>query len=334
MKKIIFTLLLVLAIVPLKAQAENRDIWYFNYGEYNYSEKEVLTTDDLEVTTKEEDGKTIYISRTREYISLPFDLIITSKDFKLEDVIKTNIPISMLKINQFYDLETMNNCYGSFEILYEDTSIGKLIYIDIDEYIQIPKQIVVDGNNFDIYEHIVTNIFNKYSIEIIGEYDLTTNGVYDISLKYNDILETTQIIVDNKDNVLEEDKIIIEDDKNNEEDLPPIEEDNSENKEQEEENKKENLDQESDEKLDNTIIPDDKEDNIIYEYETNNNYINNYMTDNNKENDKTTNPIQIIQNPITEKTIYKSKSEYFDYITYAFYIITVVFLSIIVVRKS
>jgi len=329
MKKIIFTLLLVLAIVPLKAHAENRDIWYFNYGEYNYSEKEVLTRDDLEVTTKEEDGKTIYITRTREYISLPFDLIITSKDFKLEDVIKTNIPISMLKINQFYDLETMNNCYGSFEILYEDTSIGKLVYIDIDEYIQIPKQIVINSNNFDIYEHIVTNIFNKYSIEIIGEYDLATNGVYDISLKYNDILETTQIIVDNKDNVLEEDKIIIEDDKNNEEDLlPPIEED-VENKEQEEEN----LDQESNEKLDNPIT-EDKEDNIIYEYETNNNYINNYMTDNNKENDKTTNPIQIIQNPITEKTIYKSKSEYFDYITYAFYIITVVFLSIIVIRKS
>lgn len=274
MRKILFIFMLLALVVPIQIKAET--ISSESAGGYTQTSYDGITT------FKFGDG---------HYFSYPASIIIRSRNFKLIDVMKTDIPLSELKIINSFDLEKDNNIGSSIKIVYKDVEIEKFVTVMIKDYIEVEEKIVVTTNEFDIWEHINTNV-SKEEIEIIGEYDLKTNGKYSLLIKYKDILEQLMIVVD-----IEENKEVVEST------CPSV--DTSSNKE-------------------------------VLTYETKN-YISNYYTYNieNKEaSECTCNKVELPA-PIN-KTIYNegSSNNVFYYVSYVFYGLVIILLSIFVVRKK
>jgi len=188
----------------------------------------------------------------------------------------------------------MNNCNDAIEIKYKKAYMGFVIYINIDEYIEMPEQIIINDYNFDIWDYIDTNIELKDEIIIEGDYDLNSNGEYNVIVSYKEIVKETKLIVD----ILKEtDKEIIEEDE-----IKDIEE-------------KEDIVLEEEKKIE-TIT-----------------YVNNYY-----ETKNTCQEIKYIDRfiPISNTVKVKDKdyNKGFRYISYAFYGVATILLSIIVVRKK
>ena len=290
-KNLLFVFLLILFVIPLKV---NGEIFYFNYGEYQCSEEKVEEKNNLEVNTIIENGKTIYKYRTRDYLSFSDKITITRKDFDIMSLFDTNLPKEEIILKPNYDLETMNNCYGKLIIEYKGTSISKSIYIKIEDYINIPEEIIVNNYDFDIFSYIDTNI-DREKLIFNGEYNLYNNGEYNVLVSYNDIEKETKIIVDIKDNIKEEIK--------------------------EEEIKKEQ---------EQVIIYQEK---IIKEIVPNTCSYNNYEVVNNpKEIEYIEKIVPIYKKSNCNKCTDYNKN--FRYISYCFYGTAIVLLSIIVVRKK
>ena len=291
MKKSLFLILLLMIIIPIRVKGEEL---YVNYGQYNYSDNYIEERKDLEVEEVIQDGKTIYKYRTRDYIIIPKGLVIDSKDFNILDYIDTNLPLEDITITEYYDLSTMNKCNGAIEIKYKKAYMGFVIYINIDEYIEMPEQIIINDYNFDIWDYIDTNIELKDEIIIEGDYDLNSNGEYNVIVSYKEIVKETKLIVD----ILKEtDKEIIEEDE-----IKDIE-------------VKEDIVLEEEKKIE-TIT-----------------YVNNYY-----ETKNTCKEIKYIDRfiPISNTVKAKDKdyNKEFRYISYAFYGVATILLSIIVVRKK
>lgn len=312
-KNLLFLFLLMILIIPTKVKGET---FYFNYGEYQYSNDVIEERKDLEVQTIIENGNTIYKYRTRDYLIIPSKIIIDNKDFNILSLFDTNLPIEDIKLRPKYDLDTMNNCYGKLIIEYKDTSISKSVYIEIDNYINIPKEIMVnDYEGFNIWNYIDTNIMDKDSIEIIGEYNLGINGTYDLLIKYSNLEVTTKIIVDIDNNDIIEDI-----------------EDNSKDDSDENNNLEEEITKEDKEKINFCIIDNTK----IYETIK---YINvcpiNEEESDDKEEKESNVEKEIV--PINNKISCECNNndkKYFYYISYSFYSVVIILLSIIVVRKK
>lgn len=294
MKKKLFIFLLMLFLLPFGVKAEE---FYFNHSEYKYSKQYLEQTYDLEVEVIQGEQETLYRYRTRDYLILPHPLVIYGEKFDILSTFDTNLPLEDIEIIKHYDLETMNHCYSHIDIIYGNTKIHKSVYISIDNYINIPKEIVVKNKNFNIWDYIDTDVQERENIEIIGNYDLNQNGEYEVIVRYKYIEEKTKIIVDMiQDKENKEEKVEIEDN--------------------------------------NDFVVDDNE--KIKKDETKeifNTYVNNYYELKNPEN-KTEYIEKIV--PVTNKIIYeKAKdNQVFNYVTYAFYGITIILLSIIVVRKK
>lgn len=297
MKKNLFILLLMLFVLPYGVNAEE---FYFNHSEYRHTTEPLEEAKDLEVIEILSDGQTLYKYRTRDYLIIPDPLIIYSKNFDILSTFDTNLPLEEIELRPQYDLEYMNHCHSHLQILYKDTFISKSVYISIDNYIKIPEEILVDNKDFDIWNYIETDIMDRENIEFIGEYNLDNNGEYEIEIKYNYITEKTKIMVDilenEKNNTQEENKDIVNNDEIIAKEEPTIEED-------------------------------------IIKNETINTYVNNYYEL--KETDKKIEYIEKIV-PITNEIVYEKNAinDLFYYITYTFYGITIILLSIIVVRKK
>lgn len=274
MKRILFIFMLMVLVGPLQIQAETTNSE--SAGGYTQSSYNGITT------FKFGDG---------HYFSYPAKIIITSRDFNLFDVMETDIPLSSFKITNPFDLEKDNNVGGNIKIVYKDVEIEKFVNIFISDYIEIEDEIIVTTNEFDIWNHIKTNV-SKEDIEIVGEYDLESNGKYSLLIKYKDILKETMVVVD-----IEENKEVFES-------VCP------------------------------SIDTSTKEEVLTYETK---NYINNYYTYNteNKEvRECTCNPIEL-PTPIN-KTIYNNNptNDLFYYVSYVFYGLVIILLSISVVRKK
>lgn len=300
--KIIF--ILMLFIIPLQVKGESL---YFNHGEYQYSNEVIEEAPNIEVEEIYEGENVVYKYRTRDYLIIPEKIIIDTIDFNIFDHINTNLPIEDIKVTEYYDLKTMNNCDGVIEISYGKTIIGKLVHIRIKDYIKVPTEIIVTDYDFDIFKYIETNIKDESKITITGEYNLHMNGKYELTLSYNEQEEKTIIVVD-----IEENNVLLED---------------------------EEVENPSEEKVD--IAPVEDEDDLFplekkvivhkYVYETNN-YI-----DNSYEEYKSNEDSCINENPVNTEVIYKTKEvkdKTFYYVSYAFYSIVIILLSIIVVRKK
>ena len=296
MKKKILLFFLSFLFIPIGVNGEEL---YFNYGEYNYSDTYIEERKDLEVNTIIEAGKTIYQYRTRDYLIIPSKIIITSRDFDVLDVIDTNLPKDEIEIKEYYDLKTMNHRDSTVVLKYKETTMSKLVTIKIENYIELPKEIVVTNYDFDIWKYIDTDITNKEDILFEGEYNLNINGEYELTISYKNINKSTKIIVDIKEN------IIVQDDEIQQELI-----------EKEEDISKENL-----------ITKENEEDKKTATC------INNYyeMTDTVKEVEYVDRIVSV--DPKIE-CISKDNNKYFRYISYAFYSINIMLLSIIVVRKK
>jgi len=295
-KNLMLSFLLVMLLIPLNVKGEEL---YFNYGEYNYSDTYIDERKDLEVKTIVEEDKTIYQYRTRDYLIIPSSIIITSRDFDIFDVIDTNLPKEEIEIKEYYDLKTMNNRNSTVVLKYKETTMSKLVTIKIANYIEIPEEIVVTNYDFDIWTYIDTDITVKEDILFDGEYNLNINGEYELILNYKNISKKTKIIVDIKEN-----------DTNQKDEI------------------KEEIAEKEDEIINENLSNiDNQENNKI------NTCINNYyeITDTIKE-------VEYIDRviPVNKKIEYTSKdnNKYFRYISYVFYGINIMLLSIIVVRKK
>ncbi|MBQ7137123.1 MAG: hypothetical protein IJO43_04030 [Bacilli bacterium] len=291
MKRNLFIILFLMVIIPIPVKGEEL---YVNHGQYNYSDTYIEERKDLEVEEVLQNGKTIYKYRTRDYIIIPKGLVIDRKNFNILDYIDTNLPLEDITITEYYDLDTMNKCNGAIEIKYKKAIMGFVIYINIDDYIEIPEQIIINDDNFDIWDYIDTNIETKEEISIEGAYDLSVNGEYSVIVSYDDIVKETKLIVD----ILkeEENEIIEEDEIKDIEVKEDITNKTVENKE--------------------TIT-----------------YVNNYY-----ETKDTCKDVEYIDRFVPVNNIIKSKdkdyNKEFRYISYGFYGVITIILSIIVVRKK
>lgn len=303
--KMLFIFGLMFFVIPLHAKAET---FYFNYSDYYYSDIPVQADMGVEVEEVFYDEKIMYRYRTRDYLTVPDNIYIYDRSFNIFSYIDTNIPLEDIEVINYYDLETMNNCDGAVEIRYHDAIISKLVHIAIKNYIKVPSEIVVTSYDFDIWEYIDTDIEDKSDVKFVGEYDLFTNGQYDLLITYYGIDAETTIIVEIEENVIKEDPEI-KDDVIKEE--PEIKDDLITN----------NQDQK--EEVINEVT--------MYEID---NYSNNYSNT----NDKCDGINKVLYRPpFNNQIIYKEQTvnnKYFYYISYGFYAITTILLSIIVVRKK
>lgn len=198
MKRVLyFFFLLLICLIPNYVKAET---YYFDYSDYYYSDTEIIESDEVEVEYVYENDKLIYKYRTRNYLTIPNEIIIWSKYFKIIDNIVTNIPLNEITIKEYYNLDTMNHCDASIDFVYKDIIIPKKVKIEIDNYIKVPSEIIVNSYDFNLFDYIETDIYNKEEIKIIGEYNLMKNGKYELTLSYNSIEEKTTLIVDIEDN--------------------------------------------------------------------------------------------------------------------------------------
>lgn len=195
--KIFLLFIITMIMVPITANAE---VYYFNYSDYYYSSVEIEECDEIEVKPIFSDSGIIYQYRTREYIRLPDEIFIYYDYFNINSVLDTNISLENIAINEYYDLYTMNHCDSLVEIIYGDITIQKPVHISIESYIHIPEEIVVTSYDFNIWDYIDTNIVDKEDVKFIGDYDLFTNGQYELQVTYYGIDANTQIIVDIEDN--------------------------------------------------------------------------------------------------------------------------------------
>lgn len=298
-RSILLSFLLIMFIIPLNVKGE---ALYVNYGEYNYSDTFIEERKDLEVKTIIEGGKTIYKYRTRDYIIIPSSIVITSRDFNVFDIIDTNLPKDEIIVKEYYDLKTMNNRDSTVVLKYKEAIMSKLVTIKIENYIEIPEEIIVTNNDFNIWDYIDTDIETKEDIVFVGEYNLSINGEYELGINYKNISKKTKIIVNIKENDI---------DKNEEKD-----------------DKKEEI-------IENEEFIEEKKESIIEELVPKEitTCVNNYyeITDTVKE-------VEYIDRivPVDKKIEYISKdnNKYFRYISYVFYGINTILLSIIVVRKK
>lgn len=215
MKKVLyFFFLLLICLIPNYVHAET---YYFDYSDYYYSDTEILETNEVEVERVFKDDRLMYRYRTRNYLTIPDEIIVWSKYFKIIDNIITNISLDEIEIIEYYDTSTMNHCESSVDFVYKDIIIPKKVKIEIENYINVPNEIIVNNYNFNILDYVETDINNIEDIKILGEYDLKKNGRYSITLSYNSIEEKTDLIVDieeNNKNINKDDnKNIIDDDK-------------------------------------------------------------------------------------------------------------------------
>lgn len=275
MKKILFIFMLMVLLIPFQIKAEEESALGIDYSVVG--------------------GMSIFAFGDGHYLKIPLDIVVTTKDFDVLKIIETDIDHTKLKVEYLFDLEKDNNVKSQFTIKYKDKTIYTPVYIDIKNYINVNEEIIVNDNNFDIWNYIDTNILDKESIEIIGTYDVNTNGKYEITLKYDDIVKNTTVVVDIKENIKEDKK---------------------------------------EEVLENESSTCEK----MLTSETNN-YTNKYYTYNTYNNEEILETVSCpeinIPTPIN-KTIYNDKStnDYFYYITYVFYALVVMLLSINVVRKK
>jgi len=304
-KNLLFVFLLMLFIVPLKVKGEE---FYFNYGAYNYSEEYVEEKKDLEVEVINDGEKDVYKYRTRDYIIIPLYIVIESRDANIYDYIDTNIPLEQLEVIEYYDLKTMNNCNGAFEIRYKKSVIGKLVSIRIKNYIEVPEEIIVNDYNFEIWNYIETDIQKKEDIVFSGEYDLNSNGEYELLITYNDIAKKTKIIVE-----IEENNKVLDD--------------------EEKDGIKDNVEEEEKGDIADNITQKEEIIEVTIEEKQPITCINNYYEI--KEQEKEIEYVDRIV-PVNNKTTYDDAdyNKYFRYVSYAFYSITTILLSIIVVRKK
>lgn len=299
-KSLLLSFLLIMFIIPVNVKGE---ALYVNHGEYNYSDTYIEERKDLEVKTITEEGKTVYKYRTRDYIIIPSSIIIKSRDFNIFDIIDTNLPKEEIVVKEYYDLKTMNNRDSTVVLKYKEATMAKLVTIKIENYIEIPKEIIVTNNDFNIWDYIDTDINIKEDIVFVGEYNLSINGEYELGISYKNISKKTKIIVNIKDNDI---------DKN--EEVPDEKEEEIIEKEGVSEEKKEPVIEEKVSKEITTCV------NNYYE-----------ITDTVKE-------VEYIDRvvPVNKKIEYISKdnNKYFRYISYVFYGINTILLSIIVVQKK
>lgn len=289
MKKFLFAILSVLFLIPFKVNAET---FYFNHGEYNYSNEYIESSDELEVEEVFEEGKLIYRYRTRDYLIIPDEIVIYTRNMNIFNQFNTNLKEEELILIPTYDLDTMNYCYGYLNIYYKDKVINKSVYIAIENYLKVPEEIIVKDYDFDIWNYIETDIENIEEIKIIGEYNLDINGEYEILFSYNNVEEKTKIVVDI-----------------------------DKNKKDEEVLKEELIESSNDVKEE------------IQQKETTTSYVNNYY--------KSEKPIvetKYIEKLVPiDRVIYETKTDennIFLIVTYGFYIVNTILLSIIVVRKK
>lgn len=281
MRKFLFIFMFIILLVPFQVKAledVNLDtaggyvssirngIYYFEFG----------------------NGKTL---------SFPFEVRIKDIFFNFLDIIETDIPKEELKIEYDFELEKLGNDSGIARILYKDSVISHRVYTSIPQYIYIDKEIIINNYEFDIWTFIKTNIKNKEQIQIIGEYDLNTNGKYALLIKYNEIIENTILTVD-----IENNKEVLDC-------TCPKEE------------IKENTCEQNNEK--------------VLTYETKN-YISNYYTYNTENPSECSCEIKQIPVPIN-RVVYTNDCDFnkiFYYISYSFYLLVIILLSIFVVRKK
>lgn len=189
----LFMFVLFLLIVPSKVHGQT---FYLGYGEYEYSEEVVEERLDLEVEKIFKDGKEVYRYRDREYLILPDKIVVYHRFFDIKNEMITNIPLEDFQIIEDYDLETMNHCTSSIHIQYKGTKIDKMVYIEIENYIKVPNEIIIKDNTFNIWDYIETDVEPKEDIKIIGDYDLTKNGRYELWITYCNVEEKTTLVVD------------------------------------------------------------------------------------------------------------------------------------------
>ena len=292
MKKYLL-LFLFLFFSPLIVRAET---YYFDYTEYFYSDEEIEESNEVEVNKIFDGNKWIYKYRFRNYLILPDNLVINSRDFNFTDIMETNISLDQFIINKIYNLNAMNNCEALVEIHYRDNFIRKSLYIDIDYYINVPEFIIIDSYDFDIWNYIDPDMPMKDHIRIEGEYDLNTNGEYYLTISYDDVFKEIKLIVDNENNendFMDKEEILTEEEKNY--------------------------------NVNKKIIYDQNK--KIY-----NTYNNSYPVTKNEENSSCD-----LKCPLNTRVIYSScvqDNPILSYISYGFYSIIIVLLSIIVVRKK
>ncbi len=286
MKKFLCFFLFIF-LTPFIVQAET---YYFDYSDYYYSYDEIEESNEVEVEEILENDKVIYKYRFRNYLILPDDIVINDRDFKITDVMQTNISFDKFIINEIYNLDDMNHCEASVDIYYKNDCIRKNLYIDIDYYVNVPDVINIEDYDFDIWDYIETDIPMLESITIEGGYDLNINGEYYLSIIYEDTIKDVKLIVDIEDN---KDKPLSKDE----------------------------------------IVENTNDKKIIY---TKNEYTYNYSNN--------IAPYEIMKEedlscpiPVNTRIIYddsNKENNLFSYISYAFYLIMIILLSIIVVRKK
>lgn len=307
---ILFIFVMVFLFVPSKAYGQTI---YLGYGVYQYTESPVEERIDLEVEKVFKEGKEVYRYRDRDYLIIPDQIIIDSRSFDIRDHIISNISLSEFEIVEKYDLKTMNNCSSGVQISYKGTTISKAVDIRIKDYINVPDEIIVKDMNFDIWDYMETNIYDQGNIVFMGEYDLTRSGRYELWITYGDISEKTILVVE-----IEE-----KEDKNTQESIV------------------EEKPKESNESL-NPVLPQDLKQNIgvVVPIEEVNEFSNKevaYATEEIGEPIKEEKIKESCSRPNSSKVIckvQKEKNNLFYYISYAFYGITIILLSIIVVRKK
>lgn len=189
----LFMFVLFLLIVPSKVHGQT---FYLGYGKYEYSEEVVEERLDLEVEKIFKDGKEVYRYRDREYLILPDKIVVYHRFFNIKDEMITNVSLEDFQIIEDYDLETMNHCTSSIHIQYKGTKIDKMVYIEIENYIKVPNEIIIKDNTFNIWDYIETDVEPKEDIKIIGDYDLTKNGRYELLITYCNVEEKTTLVVD------------------------------------------------------------------------------------------------------------------------------------------
>lgn len=208
---VLFIFVMLLLVVPSKVHGQT---FYLGYGEYEYTVFPIEEQLDLEVEKIFKDGEEVYRYRDREYLILPDKIVVYHRFFDIKNEMITNVPLTDFEIIEDYDLETMNHCTSSIHIQYKGTKIDKMVYIEIENYIKVPSEIIIKDNTFDIWDYIETDVEPKEDIKIIGDYDLTKNGRYDLLITYCNVEEKTTLVVDIEEPQERENEIPIESSKN------------------------------------------------------------------------------------------------------------------------
>lgn len=180
MKKILFIFILMVILVPLQVFGETDESargYKFSYVNRRY----------------------VYSFGDGYYLSVPDNIIIDSKDFDVLNIVETDISLDKIGVDYFFDYNVDNNKKVTFKIKYKDVGIELGAYLSIKDYIKVKEEIVVNSVDFDIWNYVDTNI-SKDNIELIGEYDLNSNGKYGLIFKSDDILVSTVVVVDIEEN--------------------------------------------------------------------------------------------------------------------------------------